>query len=342
MSTSSIKVPPVPSHVNWRPKDSTSALNVYELGGPLVDHATGRVILLGQLSDGLWTQLVPLPAGASPMVVPDNPQPHRRLGFTPRAPRGRRHKGWWHMLDDALTLAAAGYRVFPIKPCEKRPPLIRKWPQLATTDPGQIQAWWSRWPNANIAAATGDGLAVVDVDPRSGGTLNAVSNLGLTTFTRGTTTPGGGWQLQYRVRRPVTSRSGALAPGVDVKAEGGYVLLPPSVRADGKYLWTPTNWQQIDLARVDADLLNQVRTTSSGLALWRAGSASEGKRPEDVREGQRHDQLVRWAARFAHAYEPAEVESLIEQFNARLSAPLPDDEVQAILHWIARKQAVAA
>jgi hypothetical protein len=73
MSKSSIKVPPVPSRVNWRPRDYEHALNVYDRGGPLVDPSTGRVILLAQMSDGLWTQLVALPEGASPTVVPLHP-----------------------------------------------------------------------------------------------------------------------------------------------------------------------------------------------------------------------------------------------------------------------------
>src|SRR4030095_6094641 len=40
----------------------------------------------------------------------------------------------------------------------------------ATTDPALITAWWTRWPEANVAVATGvgSGLLVIDVDSHDG------------------------------------------------------------------------------------------------------------------------------------------------------------------------------
>jgi hypothetical protein len=243
------------------------------------------------------------------------------------------------ILDAALELATAGYALFPIRPGDKRPPLVKSGFYAATTDPAYLRYWWcSKWPEANIAARTGDRLAVVDVDPRNGGTLDAVTDLGLSLDTRTVRTPAGGWQMHYCVDAPVRSRSGALAPGVDVKADGGYVLLPPSQRTDGSYRWqlgldTP-------LLAADAEVLNQVNVTRT--ADGHPLGARRRKRPEDVREGERHDQAVLWCAWFAsEGCEPDEVADLTWQVVARFADPVPlgDPGIESVIAWVNAREA---
>ena len=60
-------------------------------------------------------------------------------------------------LAAALEYAALGLRVFPCLPRDKRPAVAHGFKE-ATTDADQIRAWWTRWPDANIGIATGDGL----------------------------------------------------------------------------------------------------------------------------------------------------------------------------------------
>jgi hypothetical protein len=82
-------------------------------------------------------------------------------------------------------------------------------------------------PRGLLAMRTGtvSGLAVIDVDPRNGGQVDPA----LMTPTAAVATGGGGWHLYYR------HPGGPLLPalpgraGVDVKADGGYVVAPPSV-----------------------------------------------------------------------------------------------------------------
>lgn len=75
------------------------------------------------------------------------------------------------LADAAARFAAAGVPVFPCVPVEKRP-LVRRGFYAASTDPGQVVAWWSRWPSANIGIPTGaaSGFEVVDIDVHSTGT----------------------------------------------------------------------------------------------------------------------------------------------------------------------------
>jgi hypothetical protein len=110
-------------------------------------------------------------------------------------------------------------------------PLILNWQNLATQDPRQIDEWWDEWPDANIGGIT-ESLIVVDVDPRNGGddTFAALSAVEDFPDTAANKTQGGGKHLIYAAPggRPVKGGVNKLGPGIDIKARGGYILLPGS------------------------------------------------------------------------------------------------------------------
>ncbi|BCJ28284.1 bifunctional DNA primase/polymerase [Actinocatenispora sera] len=98
----------------------------------------------------------------------------------------------------------------------------------ATTDPHRIAAMLSAVPAGLLAIRTGAaaGLVVVDIDPQHGGQLDR--SVMVPTYT--VATGSGGWHLYYaHPGHPVTSRPMPDRPGVDIKADGGYVVAPPSV-----------------------------------------------------------------------------------------------------------------
>jgi hypothetical protein len=64
-------------------------------------------------------------------------------------------------LEHALALAARGFKVFPIKPGQKAPPLLAGWPERATSDPAVIAEYWAPEPNANIGIHCVD-MIVID------------------------------------------------------------------------------------------------------------------------------------------------------------------------------------
>jgi len=110
----------------------------------------------------------------------------------------------------------------------------------ATTDPDRITAMLTTVPDGLLALRTGapSGLVVVDIDPRHGGRLEPA----LMPPTLAVATGGGGWHLYYHhPGTPVVSRALPGRDGVDIKADGGYVVLPPSVHPDtGRaYRWLP-------------------------------------------------------------------------------------------------------
>ena len=153
--------------------------------------------------------------------------------------------------DWAARYAAAGLPVLPLhsardgrcscrRECRNvgKHPLVRCGKDDATTDPGQVTAWWRRWPWANIGIRPPAGVVVLDVDPRNGG---GTSLLGLTrehgqlppTLTARTGSGGYHIWLSYGGRT-----RGQLCRGVDVKTHAGYVVGPPSMHASGRrYEW---------------------------------------------------------------------------------------------------------
>lgn len=133
-------------------------------------------------------------------------------------------------------------RVFP---CVGKKPRIKRWQHEATNDPVQILKWWTLWPDANPACATGVGsnVVVLDFDPGHGGddiVFQFEQRFGQLPDTWQVLTGGGGWH--YYFRHPggyVRSSANRFGPGVDVKADGGYVMLPGSTHPDTKrtYYW---------------------------------------------------------------------------------------------------------
>jgi hypothetical protein len=107
-----------------------------------------------------------------------------------------------------------------------------------------VEAWFRRWPDSNLAVVTGtiSGLVVLDVDPRNGGDdeLSALEHRhGAFPPTPEVRTGGGGMHFYFTSPEgPVATT--ILGPGIDVKADGGLVIVPPSLHVSGHhYEWEP-------------------------------------------------------------------------------------------------------
>jgi hypothetical protein len=109
------------------------------------------------------------------------------------------------------------------------------------TDAATIEAWWSRWPDANVGILLGAvaGMVAIDVDPRNGGDASLAeleAEYGALPATVEALTGGGGRHLFFA--HAGGKLAGRLRAGIDVKADGGYVVAPPSLHASGeRYRW---------------------------------------------------------------------------------------------------------
>jgi Bifunctional DNA primase/polymerase, N-terminal len=144
------------------------------------------------------------------------------------------------MIKAALQYAALGLPVFPLAPRTNVPMKGSHGYKDATTDPARIREAWRAAPMANVAVATGAGRLVVDTDPRNGGDDSLdelVEQHGELPETWQAQTPRRGSHRWFGYPSDLQVRTTEIAPGVDVKAEGGHVAVPPSRRRDGGYIW---------------------------------------------------------------------------------------------------------
>jgi hypothetical protein len=235
-------------------------------------------------------------------------------------------------LDAALSLAREGFPVFPLAPGSKAPATPNGFKD-ASRNPATIRQMWSD-PSYGVAVATGHGLAVLDFDvPEAHGEdsdgLRTLARLikehGKIPRTPQVKTPGGGRHLWMLADRETTSRSG-IAPGLDLKAKGGYVVAPPTRIGDGEYSW-----------------VNPI--TPDGLAPlpdWITSLAPERKSepiPGIIFDGEgreRHLVSLAGSLRRRGLGEEAILDAL-RAFNARqIKPPKPDQDLARIARSIAR------
>lgn len=148
-------------------------------------------------------------------------------------------------LDAAVNLGRMGYRVHPLKP-QMKAARVESWQELATSDATQIAAWWGAWPDANIGIVGGNGLLLLDVDPRKGGDVSLAAleqQHGALPPTMTSRTPSGGRHL-YFAGPDVANSSDKVGAGLDIKSRRGYVVAPPSYtvaipekQSEGSYQW---------------------------------------------------------------------------------------------------------
>lgn len=118
----------------------------------------------------------------------------------------------------------------------------------ATTDPHRIAAMLAAVPAGLLAIRTGapSGLVVVDIDPDHGGVIDR----GLMSPTYTVATGSGGWHLYYtHPGYTVASRQMPGREGVDIKADGGYVVIPPSLHPRTRRPYVPVGDRPVEEMR---------------------------------------------------------------------------------------------
>jgi len=179
------------------------------------------------------------------------------------------------MLDAALDYARnKGTPVFPCRTDDKSP-LTPNGFKDATTDEKQIRIWWTQYPSAMIGMPTGkaSGMWVLDLDVDPGKGLDGIKELekliaknGPLPKTRSSKTPRGGMHLFFAYTGAIIIKNSTskLAPGIDVRGEGGYVILPPSMTADG----TSYSWCDNSNFAADSWIPNQLTNASPRTRAW--------------------------------------------------------------------------
>ena len=162
-----------------------------------------------------------------------------------------------HALAHALAYVAKGWHVFPAPTGEKKSHKSAKFsggrPWGATTDAEEVRRDFRHWPEANVGIVTGpkSGFFVVECDTPEGHDVDGIASLAMVVAKYGALpdtlmaeSPSG--SLHHYFRYPdhvrIVNSASKIAPGIDVRGDGGMVVAPPSVKPDvGSYRWINNN-----------------------------------------------------------------------------------------------------
>ena len=160
------------------------------------------------------------------------------------------YEGIVNTLPYALEYAKAGFPVFPCQEKGERvkAPYTKSGFKEATMDEKQIREWWGKHPHALIGVPMGEasGLWCLDIDrPKKEGGPDGFDSLqdlmdkhGALPSTASQTSASGGkhYFFKYAQSDTLSNRAGTIAPKIDIRAQGGYVIMAPSsIVGSGSY-----------------------------------------------------------------------------------------------------------
>jgi putative DNA primase/helicase len=205
----------------------------------------------------------------------------------------------------------------------------------ATDDLDKIDRWWSRWPGTNIGVTTGkvSNLVVIDLDYK--GEISGFDSLraleeeyGSLPPTLSATTGSGGKHLYYEYPSAydkIPSSAGTVGPGIDIRADGGYVVAPPSTHITNNiYKWDIEEAPITQLPQWMVDLIVGDSTTFS-MDDFKAKAKS-------IPEGKRNSTLFQMACSYrGKGFGEEEILALLRMNNEKYCNPPVDDDELVLL-----------
>lgn len=237
----------------------------------------------------------------------------------------------------AIKYAKLGLAVFPLQEKDKHP-ATNNGCLDATTEIRQIELWWRKNPHYNIGIATGQksgGLVAIDMDVDK-----EKGKDGYHTFTSWcddnalvlpdswlSITGRGGYHLFYKSAYPIQNKVGWL-DSVDVRGDGGYVVVPPSVHPNGTlYQWedSPDDTELITTDDMDVAFIFDSIAVSN-----RQEKSQPLNIPNEIPEGRRDETMFKLACKYQALgmSDAAMLAALLEENKARCKPPLTDKEIK--------------
>ena len=252
-------------------------------------------------------------------------------------------------LEWAIKYRGAGWSVFP---CQKKAPLVASWTPYQTALPteDQINEWWTKWPEAQIAVACGwlSGITVIDYDKyifdpatkaKIPGPENPLDLMYSHVFSMTSLTGKGGAHVFCKYAA-IPNSAKSLHPQIDVKSHGGYVILPPSIHHetgtryawDGLFPFTESNLKV--LSSFPQSLLRLAETKSHRTPQEWAVIASNAS------VGSRNTSLAALIGKIIRSFSFNEIDAAwvaIQAINKNYSQPLEERELLRTFQSITKR-----
>lgn len=163
------------------------------------------------------------------------------------------------MIGAALEYFDMGLSIIPMNP-ENKAALI-KWKKYQTEMPlrNEIEEWWGKWPNAMIGLITGNlnGICLIDADSVDAGKFlkEKCKDIG----DPHTQTPRPGWHWYFKTYNGLTCMDGQIHEKIDIKAEGGLAIIPPSHRNGKSYKFLNQDFDLRKLQELPSEIIALVK-----------------------------------------------------------------------------------
>ncbi|OGC91817.1 hypothetical protein A2876_04625 [Candidatus Amesbacteria bacterium RIFCSPHIGHO2_01_FULL_48_32b] len=240
------------------------------------------------------------------------------------------------MLGQAFFLAEKGWSVIPVG--LDKVPLV-KWEKFQSVKPadGEIFEWFGVkfLDRANLGVITGkiSGIVVVDIDPRHSGSNEMFAELG----TLAAKTGGGGWHYYFKFEPGIQNQAG-IQSGIDIRGDGGYVVVPPSLHQSGnRYEWI--NDLQTTPILPLPDFIKEwlvkreIKEYKSNWSAEKLDGVGEGRRNETAASV-----VGKLIATFPRSEWGTEVWKLSLLWNKENNPPLPETELRQVFDSICQRE----
>lgn len=240
------------------------------------------------------------------------------------------------LLQAALEYARRGLSIIPVN--RKKQPVLPRWKTFQTRIPSEdeINQWFVDYEPDGIAIITGTISGIIVVDFEKDADFTGL-DLPKTPSARS-----GGGGIHYYYRNPKNVKVGnkiRFRDKTDLKAEGGYVLAPPSSHFSGgiyEWLekletpfadppkWVPINKKTTEEKHREKDIVGNY------------SNSFEGKS-----DGERHNAALQHTGKLLRRFPPSEWDiawTIIQDWNQKNKPPLDDDELRSIFFGISEKE----
>lgn len=231
------------------------------------------------------------------------------------------------MLETALQYARMGFFILPVR--NKRPLVAWQDHQTTAPTPDQIARWWKTWPDAGVAAITGRGMVVVDVDQPFESEKAAREAMGLAPTALVARTPRGGFHFYYRHAGRV-SNSVNTTKKLDIRGDGGIVVMPPTPG----YIWLSKGKMG---TYVPPEPVLATPAASDKTKHWISDLLA------GVGQGGRNDAAARLSGYFlGKGLGKDIVYQLLAGWNAKNTPPLPEHELRRTIESVSARGSSSA